>query len=225
MERLKIKNSKEEISINNINSIYFDLKQAQLIANVSNQTLYTYASDNSNDVEMVKFKGKNYLHIDDINYIKNEVEINRSVRNSAAITIEDSSVEDKTDNLKAEINKLKEINEDLKNKLYEEQQSRLNLMSDIVKLKEELGELREFKRNSNDLNSLIKTLNSEKDDLYNKQINNLVEANTDLMDKFDRLIDSQNAFQVMLAQKEQTSQKLIEENKESKGFFSRLLKK
>lgn len=42
-----------------------------------------------------------------------------------------------------------------------------------------------------------------------------MKANNVMINKFDKMIDSQNAFQVMLAQKEQTSQKLIEEKKTS----------
>lgn len=225
MEQLKSNNYIEEINLGNINKIYFDLKQAQIMAGVSNQTLYTYAADSSNDVTMIKFKGKNYMHIQDIHFIKREVEVNRTIRNSAAIAIEDELITDETEKLEKEVDRLNKINEDLKNKLYEEQQSKLNLMSEISNLRQELGELREFKKNADNLNELIKVLSSEKDELYKKQINSLVDANTDLMDKFDKLIDSQNAFQVMLAQKEQTSQKLIEEKKTNKGFFSRLLNK
>ena len=78
---------KEEINLNNINKIYYDLKSAMIMANTSNQTLYTYANDENNGVKMIKFKGKNYLHIDDINYIKDEVKILKNTRNSSSITV------------------------------------------------------------------------------------------------------------------------------------------
>lgn len=236
---------KENISVENINILYFDLKRAKDLANVSNQTLYTYASDATNNICMVKFKGKNYLHKDDIDYIKKEVEASKSIRNVAAVTIKSNNIEskeleeiknqldiEKEDNIKLK-DKIKELEEILseynKNiekinmELNNERQDKLNFMSEILELKEELGRLREFETNTDNLNEIIKTLNREKDQLYKNQINALVEANTEIMSKFDKLIDSQNAFQVMLAQKEQTSQKLIEDR--NQRFLTKLFKK
>lgn len=292
---------RESISVENINILYFDLKTAQDLANVSNQTLYTYASDTTNNICMVKFKGKNYLHKDDIEYIKKEVEASKSIRNVAAVTIKSNNVEskeleeikkqldiekedniklkDKIEELENKLNKVNNNNIELDNQLKEkdskikeleeslsksndnkikidneiqmknnkikelednlseakkniekintelknERQDRLNFMSETLELKEELGKLREFEKNTDNLNEIIKTLNREKDELYKNQINTLVEANNDMMNKFDKMIDTQNAFQAMLAQKEQTSQKLIEEKKT--GIFKKLLGK
>lgn len=227
---------RETINIDNINKIYFDLKTAQALANVSNQTLYTYANDTSNNINMIKFKGKNYLHREDIEYIKNEVYTARAIRKSTSVIInkeateEDVALEledDSRDEIIAELNsKIEELIK-TNNSLAEENKkllnTNLNLMSSIAELRQELGELREFKKNTNNLNEIIKTLNREKDELYKNQINTLVKANNDMINKFDKMIDSQNAFQVMLAQKEQTSQKLIEDR--NQRFLTKLFKK
>lgn len=300
MEILEKSKTRDSISVENINVLYFDLKTAQDLANVSNQTLYTYASDTTKSISMVKFKGKNYLHKDDIEYIKKEVEASKSIRNVAAVTIKSNDeskeleevkkqldiekednikLKDKIEELENKLNKVNNNNIELDNQLKEkdskikeleeslsksndnkvkidneiqmknnkikelednlseakkniekintelknERQDRLNFMSEALELKEELGKLREFEKNTDNLNEIIKTLNREKDELYKNQINTLVEANNDMMNKFDKMIDTQNAFQAMLAQKEQTSQKLIEEKKT--GIFKKLLGK
>lgn len=248
---------KEEITLDNINKIYYDLKTAMIMAGTSNQTLYTYANDKNNSVEMVKFKGKNYLHVDDINYIKNEVNIIKNTRNSGGIFVKSKdnelseSLEKKIAELEEELleknniinNKDKEIDE-LKNEKKEllniinnkenlfkaEQQERLSYMKEIVELREKIGKLEEIERNSNNLKLLIETLGKEKDSLYKEHIENLSASNKELTimnnnlaSKFDKFIDSQQAFQVMLAQKEETSQRLIE-NKKS-GLLDKIFKK
>ena len=133
--------------------------------------------------------------------------------------MKNNKIKELEDNLSEAKKNIEKINTELKN----ERQDRLNFMSETLELKEELGKLREFEKNTDNLNEIIKTLNREKDELYKNQINTLVEANNDMMNKFDKMIDTQNAFQAMLAQKEQTSQKLIEEKKT--GIFKKLLGK
>lgn len=255
---------KEEINLNNINKIYYDLKSAMIMANTSNQTLYTYANDENNGVKMIKFKGKNYLHIDDINYIKDEVKILKNTRNSSSITVKNKEIDELNESLKEEtielkkellekdtiintlnsdiniknkqIDELKEEKKELmdiitlkENLFREEQQERLNYMKEICELREKVGKLEEIEQNSKDLNKLIDVLNKEKDSLYKEHIENLtasnkelIALNNDLTNKFDKFIDSQQAFQVMLAQKEETSQKLIDKKT---GFISKLFKR
>lgn len=261
MEQTYKLDTREDITIDNINVIYFDLKQAQSIAEVSNQTLYTYASDTTNNIKMIKFKGKNYLHIDDIERIKKEVQSNKVIRNSAAITLKEKEIVETEDvvklkeeikalsksnadlleelrevrqanilkdttiaNLQADLSKYEDAIKELKEEVKKERNDRLTFMSKYLEVERELGELREFKKNTANLNEIIKALSNEKDELYKSQINSLVEANSEIMDKFDKMIDTQNAFQVMLAQKEHTSQKLLDEKRE-KGFFTKLFGK
>ena len=300
----KKKQEKEEISLENINSLYFDLKTAQSLAETSMQTLYTYANNPNNNIEMVKYRNKNYMHIDDIEFIKNEVAITKSVRNSSAVVIkkeqeldkevqnneietllnEKSKLEielhfekeqslnlrntiealkddairkendfynllnerlkEKEDNtlLRETISSLKtqleasekvrkELSDNLsieKEKLSREATERLKLMNENTEIKKELSAALEQVKLLEIFKDKTNELSREKDELYNNQISSLQKHNEDInenynkvMNKIDKFIDSQQAFQVMLAQKEQTNQQMIEE-KSKKGFFSRI---
>ena len=300
----KKKQEKEEISLENINSLYFDLKTAQSLAETSMQTLYTYANNPNNNIEMVKYRNKNYMHIDDIEFIKNEVAITKSVRNSSAVVIKkeqeldkevqnneietllnekskleielhfekeqslnlrntiealkddairkendfynllNEKLKEKEDNtlLRETISSLKtqleasekvrkELSDNLsieKEKLSREATERLKLMNENTEIKKELSAALEQVKLLEIFKDKANELSREKDELYNNQISSLQKHNEDInenynkvMNKIDKFIDSQQAFQVMLAQKEQTNQQMIEE-KSKKGFFSRI---
>ena len=237
----ELNKNKEELNINNIGVLYFTVKEAEQLAGVSSQTLYSYSNKGIINMHKLTGRNQNYIHLEDIELVKKMVQENKSTtRNAGAIILnkeiaieEDSKeiklLEEKILDLKKENEELKKVIKEKDESFRQEQKSRIEALSTIADLKEELGKLKEVDKLANALKETVNNLKNEKENMYKEQINTLITHNTELsnnnkelMTKFDRFIDSQQAFQIMLAQKEE-SIKVIEDK--NKSFISKIFKK
>lgn len=262
----ELNKNKEELNINNIGILYFTVKEAEQLAGVSSQTLYSY--NNKGIIKMHKLAGRNqnYIYLEDIELVKKMVQENKNImRASGAVQLNNKEIAiNKTEgdseeikeltsklvelekeivrlttlesennktitNLNKEIEELKKSLKEKDDELKQEQEDRINDLNTITDLKTELAKLKEVDKLADTLQKTVNTLNNEKEDMYKEQINTLIAHNTELstnnnelMNKFDRFIDSQQAFQVMIAQKEEST-KLIEEK--SASLISKIFKK
>lgn len=273
--------NREVISHQNVGVLYFDLKTASEVIGVSINTLYAHNKKGSLPMYKAPFdSNKNYIYLDDMNKLKEEMDFKKSARNNSSITVGKNNnsqeaeeisklnqkieyLTQKCDDLEKQrdsnisiVNKLLEDNKALQKEIQdlehisgsdEEKSKRLielstenkNLRTELNDIKTEkeslLNQLSEAKIKIESLGKLeekVKQLEKELKESKDTQLDTLIKhnkdilaANGDLSEKFDKLIESQKAFQVMLYDKDQKLIEEKEEKEESKGLFSFLKSK
>lgn len=191
----------QQVTEDNIGTVFFSIKDAMSKADVCRQTLYSYRDKGL--VKFYKYKNKSYLHVQDIDRIARETKENKN--NGQSI---DSLNRQQTFEL---IRELKETVENLT-------EDKLDLIKDKGALEEQVRLLQGQIESSIELKKAIENMVSTKDTLHQQEIDRLVNRQCTMLEKIDSLMVEIDEYKKIEHQK-----RVDRHKRQSKNFFTRLL--